>query len=145
MRDIFTEAYGPVSAQPDDKDAFVVTDGGVLDNIPLGRALQAITTAPADRLTRRFLVYVQPGAPIGPEAARRNEEERAATRNTPLVRRRSTTAVATGAIRTRVVSETIAGDLEMLEAHNRDIERARRLRTLTLGTLAVSRGPPKDR
>ena len=136
MRDIFTEAYGPVSAQPGDRDAFVVTDGGVLDNIPLGRALEAITTAPADRLTRRFLVYVQPGAPIGLEAARQKEEERATTRNAPLVRRRSTTAVATGAIRTRVTSETIASDLDMLEAHNRGIERAGRLRTLTLGTLS---------
>ncbi len=135
MRDIFTEAYGSVSAQPEDRDAFVVTDGGVLDNIPLGRALEAITTAPADRLTRRFLVYVQPGAPIGLEAARQKEEERGATRNAPLVRRRSTTAVATGAIRTRVTAETIASDLDMLEAHNRGIERAGRLRTLTLGTL----------
>jgi patatin-related protein len=135
MRDIFTEAYGHVSPQSADGDAFVVSDGGVLDNIPLGRALDAITTAPADRLTRRFLVYVQPGAPIGLEAARQKEEERAATRNALLVRRRSATAVVTGAIRTRVVSETIAGDLDMLEAHNRRIERAGRLRELTLGTL----------
>ena len=69
------------------------------------------------------------------DAARHKEEELVTARNAPLLRRRSSTAVATGAIRTRVMSETIAGDLDMLEAHNRGIERAGRLRALTLGTL----------
>ena len=37
-------------------------DGGVLDNIPIARAIDAIIEAPADGPTRRVLVYVQPGS-----------------------------------------------------------------------------------
>ena len=46
----------------DERDVFVASDGGILDNIPIGRALDAIARAPADGVTRRLLVYLQPGA-----------------------------------------------------------------------------------
>jgi len=131
MRDVFTEARGTCPTDrnmpPPDENAFVVSDGGVLDNIPLGRALHAIAVAPADRRTSRFLVYVQPGAVSATTTAGVTPAEPS------LDARRSTTSVLTGAVRTRVTEETIAGDLAALELHNRSVERGRRLRRLNLG------------
>ena len=42
---------------------FLVADGGILDNIPLARAIRDIVTAPAGGPTHRVLLYLQPGAP----------------------------------------------------------------------------------
>ena len=43
--------------------AFDVMDGGVFDNIPIGRAVQAIADAPADIPTDRILIYLDPSPP----------------------------------------------------------------------------------
>jgi patatin-related protein len=40
-----------------------VMDGGVFDNIPIGRAIQAIADAPASRPTERILIYLDPSPP----------------------------------------------------------------------------------
>jgi hypothetical protein len=62
-----TAAVSPSGARaPQRDDDFVVTDGGIVDNIPLGRALDAIVAAAADGPTRRVLVYLHPTGPPPP-------------------------------------------------------------------------------
>jgi patatin-related protein len=53
----------------DSTPAFYVMDGGVFDNIPIGRAIQAIADAPAAAPTRRVLVYLDPSPPARSPAA----------------------------------------------------------------------------
>ena len=100
-------------------------DGGVLDNIPLGKALRAIAAVPAATPTRRMLVYIQPGmvADAGTEPPDSGNVDA----------RRSTVGVIRGAIGALAVGETIAGDIAQLEAHNEAIQRAV---TMRLGTLS---------
>jgi hypothetical protein len=106
-----------------DGTPFVVIDGGVLDNIPLGRALSAISGATADRPTRRVLVYVRPGAPGPPTSD--------AVAPTPAERDpQSTLNVIRGVVRARIQPETITDDLALIEEHNRRVQRSRRLRLL---------------
>ncbi|GAF49050.1 DUF3376 domain-containing protein [Rhodococcus wratislaviensis] len=53
-----------VIADPQDPLAFKVVDGGVLDNIPIDRAIRAIGRAPASGPTERRLIYLDPEPPI---------------------------------------------------------------------------------
>lgn len=48
-----------VFSDPSQTVAWVI-DGGLLDNIPLARAIQSIAEAPADRVTERWLLYLSP-------------------------------------------------------------------------------------
>lgn len=98
---------------------FVAMDGGVLDNIPLGRAVTAIADAPADTPTRRVLVYVRPGG--GGERTDSTSD---------LAALRSTAGVVTGIIRSRIRPETIRADLDLLYDHNNLVVRSRRLRRI---------------
>ena len=98
---------------------FIVSDGGILDNIPLGRALDAIVEAPADGPTDRYLVYVQPGAPA-PSQAESDLDS--------LRRRRASFAVLQGLMSARLPSEDIIADLRELDSHNTLVERAISLR-----------------
>ncbi|WP_347954565.1 DUF3376 domain-containing protein [Gordonia aichiensis] len=50
----------PADGADSDPARFAVVDGGLFDNIPIDRALDAIARAPADRPTRRRLVYLDP-------------------------------------------------------------------------------------
>jgi predicted acylesterase/phospholipase RssA len=62
MHDVFSE----VVPNPDSIDAervFDVIDGGVFDNIPIGRAVQAIADAPSGKLAHRILIYLDPDPP----------------------------------------------------------------------------------
>ncbi len=115
MQGLFAEATS--SGRP-----FAVMDGGVLDNIPLARAIESIKEAPADRRTRRVLVYVRPGGP---------GEVRSSTDASPRIGEvRSTKRVLGAVAGSRVGSERITADLQALEEHNGRIARARRLRML---------------
>ncbi|MER5391702.1 patatin-like protein [Saccharopolyspora sp. NPDC002686] len=87
---------------------FRVIDGGVLDNIPVSAAIRAITEAPADRPTQRWLLYLNPD----PIASR--EQRREPGRAVP---------VSLTALRARMTQESLLGDLEALEEHNRVVER----------------------
>jgi len=111
---------------------FCVMDGGVLDNIPIARAIDAIVAAPADRPTRRVLIYVQPGSSGTSATAPVDEPDR------------STAAVLTAMFRTRVQEETIAGDLRQIEEHNARVRRSRMSATGAVRQLKDSSavGPP---
>lgn len=122
---------------PDDA-VFTVADGGVLDNIPLGRALDAVAAAPADGPTDRFLVYLQPGQPKGKKPSPRSagSSGSAVDRTDGLDARRSTIAVIRGILRARVTSETITRDIAQLDTYNDEVDRASALRRATFQNLA---------
>lgn len=98
--------------------AFVIADGGILDNIPIRRALDAVARSPADGPTARVIVYLQPGAPSPPRATAALTGEA----------RRSALQVIKGTISSRVAGETINADISAIEAHNEAVERAVALR-----------------
>ena len=105
---------------------FVVADGGIVDNIPLGKALEAVAAAPASGPTRRVLVYLHPSgpspmppSPTAPEAQAEPD------------RRRRVRAVAAGAKAAVIQEESIDGDLERLEFLNRAARVARVTRAAT--------------
>ena len=98
---------------------FVVADGGILDNIPIARALEATMRAPADGPTARALLYLQPGST---SAAKEREGL------TDDDERRSTTAVLTGAFASRFTGENINSDIAAIEAHNEAVARSQALR-----------------
>lgn len=122
MRGVFSDRAVPTAptgdgsapaadaARPSD---FVVADGGILDNIPLGKAITAIQQSAADRRTTRFLMYLQPGAPGRGQSA---DAGRASTPDAE--RRRSTVGVLRGVVKAFYESESIVGDIAELEAHN---------------------------
>jgi hypothetical protein len=111
-----------------DGQPFVTMDGGVLDNIPLGRAISAIADAPADNPTRRVLLYVRPGGAGGPAEAPAAPSDAA--------RFRSTWGVVNGIVRSRIQPETIRQDLDLLHAHNALVARSRRLRRIAFEDIA---------
>ena len=74
MVDVFSE----VGHEPD--TVFDVMDGGVLDNIPIGRAVQAIADAPATGLTPAgpHLSRPEPAASGDPAVSRKDRTGRSA-------------------------------------------------------------------
>jgi predicted acylesterase/phospholipase RssA len=122
---VFSDCRSPAPADPSGRADFTVMDGGVLDNIPLGKALRAVAAVPASRRTDRYLVYVQPGSVTPGE-----QDHRASDRADVS---RSVMGVAVGAIGALLTAENIADDVAELEAHNDAVERAV---TMRLGTLA---------
>jgi patatin-related protein len=133
MRGIFSDRATPsadlvanVAASSD----FVVADGGILDNIPLGKAITAIQQAAADGPTARMLMYLQPGAP-----ARAQGADAGKARELSADRRRSTVGVLRGVFKAFYESESIASDIAALEAHNERVARGRVLRQGTFATL----------
>lgn len=123
-----------------DGSGFYVSDGGILDNIPLGRALDAIAAAPADSPTTRTLVYLQPGlANRRPKTPGNDQGEGGADAPVAEATRRSTVAVLTGMAAARIGSETINDDIAQLEAHNSAVLEAVAVRRATF-TPIVSAG-----
>lgn len=58
--------FSEIAADP--TSTFDVMDGGVFDNIPIGRAVQAISDAPASNPTQRILIYLDPSPPHAGQA-----------------------------------------------------------------------------
>lgn len=98
---------------------FAVSDGGILDNLPVARSLQAISSAPAEGTTRREVLFLEPSGirTVAPDHLD-------PTPTTSFEHRRSTYAVLKGLFGTRVQEETIAEDVAEIEAYNRAVERA---------------------
>ena len=124
---------------------FVVADGGILDNIPIGRALDSVARAPAGEPTERCLIYLQPGASTRPKPP---DPSGAPKPDDPLVRR-ATVSVLRGVAGARVGGETINADIAAIEAYNEAIERATLLRHATFDGLSdrgsfMNMGPPDD-
>lgn len=98
---------GHFSESTEHAEPFRVIDGGVLDNIPVAAAIDAIARTPADRPTRRFLLYLNPD----PEISR--GERRPAL---PL-------PVAFSALGDRFGQESLLSDLAALDEHNGAVRR----------------------
>ncbi|MEV4731390.1 patatin-like protein [Saccharopolyspora sp. NPDC049426] len=86
---------------------FRVIDGGVLDNIPVTAAIEAIAQAPADRPTRRFLLYLNPDPVVS------RGQRPGSGRAVP---------VAVAALRSRFTQESLLSDLDELAEHNRAVD-----------------------
>ncbi|MFC7343174.1 patatin-like protein [Saccharopolyspora griseoalba] len=85
---------------------FRVIDGGVLDNIPVTAAIEAIAASPADRPTQRYLLYLNPD----PNVSQSQRREPAL----PL-------PVTLAALRDRFDQESLLSDLDALDEHNRAV------------------------
>lgn len=133
---VFSESRGAAekSAIGFHDDDFPVADGGAVDNIPLGKALDAARDAPASGPTRRVLVYLHPTGPSGAAVKPKGERpgERAEER---AVRRRNVVSVLSGLVASRIQSESIDGDLERLEDHNRTVRLGQLLRQTLLAEI----------
>lgn len=102
---------------------FHVFDGGVLDNIPVGAAIEAIVEAPADGPTERWLCYLHP-SPSGRAAV--------------VERRRSPRSVAAllRTVLTRFNQESLLEDLDELALVNDRLGRREHLRDTLLAPFA---------
>ncbi len=127
-RGIFSESRGTADERSLDlhDDDFVVADGGILDNIPIARALEAIGRMPATGPTRRVLVYLHP---TGPPLVRSDAPERPRSAHD----RRGARALVKGLIASRLEGESIDEDLELLEAANRNLRLRRQARLAAAG------------
>jgi len=92
------------------RDEVEVMDGGVIDNVPISRAIRAIANSPADGRVRRVLLYLHPdpGGRRGPSAGRD-----------------PTTALQVVQSFFGKRKETIREDIELLRSHNDAVERRR--------------------
>lgn len=145
-RGVFSETNG--SAGADESADFVVADGGILDNIPIARAVDAIAAAPASGPTKRVLVYLHPTGPAAPPPTRhlldKRPSERQAAAHGPTRRggratppadisRRGVWPMVRALKTTKIDSETIDGDLAQLAELNDGVRRTRLLRRTALG------------
>jgi hypothetical protein len=92
------------------RDEVEVMDGGVIDNVPIARAIRAIANSPADGRVRRVLLYLHPdpGGRRGPSAGRD-----------------PTTALQVVQSFLGKRKESIREDIELLRSHNDAVERRR--------------------
>jgi patatin-related protein len=128
---VFSEREGPCLDRGDPAPTdFLVADGGIVDNIPLGKAIEAIAAVPADRPTKRYLLYLHPS---GPSAMRFASPGDSAALS--MEERRGLVAVVRGAATARLAGESIDGDIAQLEAQRRAANLARRLRQLTFDSV----------
>lgn len=82
-------------------------DGGVVDNIPVTRAIAAIAAAPASRASRRWLLYLNPKPGLTDDALPQADEGAPRLIDVALKLSKS------------FKSESVLDDLEVLRSHNR--------------------------
>jgi patatin-related protein len=120
MTSCFPAAFQPVCVDKEEgdflrwgklRDAGVYLDGGILNNKPFTSTIEAIAGRTATREVERFLIYVEP-----------KPEQFAPSPNVPSVP--SFSQAAFSSLISIPGYQSIAGDLEAIEAHN---ERAARL------------------
>jgi len=123
---VFSDPPGP--GEPAQR----VLDGGVLDNIPVTKAIEAIAAAPSTGLADRWLVFLHPSP--GARA------ERAATQSTVRASPQAfgTLLVTAGAA---FGQESLLDDLDELERHNAEAARQRKRREALLSPVDTSHLP----
>jgi predicted acylesterase/phospholipase RssA len=121
---VFSERQGPQQIGAACESDLLVADGGIVDNIPLGKAIDAIVEAPADGPTKRYLLYLHPTGPeqLHPTSSGDSPPPK------PIEKRRGVDAVARGAMAARITAESIAGDISQIEAQQQVAGVARALR-----------------
>ncbi|SFT74455.1 patatin-related protein [Actinopolyspora lacussalsi subsp. righensis] len=106
-----------------EEQRFRVIDGGVLDNIPVTAAVDAIRRVEADAPTERWLLYLNP-EPDSPGAETRGE--------------RFARAVTATALRAKLGQESLLTDIDSIGRHNDSVRRAVGRRDAVLTELAVT-------
>lgn len=130
-----------IEIRPRLPDPLLLYDGGVVDNMPVGKAARAISDAPADGPTRRVLLYLHP-SPSDPDADAAKSRRRAleALREHGA-RPMDVLQSALHALR----SKSLVDDLHAIEGHNAGVARRRRDRERLLAGDPVPALPPADR
>ena len=95
-----------VNAFTPDRSDVQIVDGGVIDNVPIARAIRAIASSHASTRTRRVLLYLHPD----PSAVDDRSPEPA-------------TAIAVGRALFGKRNESLREDIDLLRAHNAAVER----------------------
>ncbi len=99
----------PLSASGAEPEIWLL-DGGVVDNIPVARALQGLPNIPARTVTDRWLVYMQPSpAVIAPVTSNDHQRDRVPGFGRTLK-----------GILGGFMSESILDDVEVIRRHNAD-------------------------
>jgi patatin-related protein len=106
-----------------------VMDGGVLDNIPVERAIRSVATASAERPTERWMLFLHPSPAESAAAVVEGGDQRPRALQTAL-----------RAFRTSAGSETVLDDIDVLRQHNESASRYRMLYGALIGRL-VNKGP----
>ena len=114
-----------------------LVDGGVVDNIPVARAINAIADAPALGTTSRWLLYLQPSPGRGPDQD--------PARESPAPDRRASPSLmgTIRGLRDSFKTETVLDDLDALRVHNDRVAQVRAAREAALGgAVRVEAGGP---
>jgi predicted acylesterase/phospholipase RssA len=109
---------GEIDFRPERPDPLLLFDGGVSDNMPVGKAARAIESAPANGPTDRLLLYLHPSPGVPDAGAARREIEARAALRTKGARPFDVVRSTLRSLRTKSLVE----DLQALEAHNAAVE-----------------------
>lgn len=90
-------------------EPFNVVDGGIYDNIPIGRTIRAIQRSPSSLPSERLLIYLDPEPPTPREPATGAKERLSAVSWIPVIR---------SSIALKQRSETAASELNQIREHN---------------------------
>ncbi len=119
-----------IFSEIDDQPVRVI-DGGVLDNIPVARAIQAIAAAPASGPTSRWLLYLHP-SPTEPEPSDPRPPRAAEESLTGILSDLGTT------VRLKFDGESLVEDMLELDRHNREVAVRSAVRVALLADAAVA-------
>ncbi len=97
-------------------ESLYLYDGGVLDNIPVARAIRAVGTAAATGPVRRWLLFLHPSPDVDSEPSPKPGESNGVGND----KRLKPKAVVTDFL--GAASETLLDDLDVLVEHNRSVE-----------------------
>ncbi len=98
-----------VNAFRADRDDVEIMDGGVVDNVPISRAIRAIYNSRANQPVRRVLLYLHPDPGAAPKPGKQIENPK--------------TAIEVAQSFSGKRSETIREDIELLRDHNANVAR----------------------
>lgn len=95
-------------------------DGGIVDNIPVARAIDAVAAASSDEAVRRWVLFLHPSPTV-----ERQNDEKSGSKNRPGVRASPKIPTLVTVIKDFLgakVQETLLDDLDVLRDHNRNVE-----------------------
>lgn len=101
-------------AVPDEVDLY---DGGVVDNIPVARAIRAAATAPAMESVRRWVLFLHPSPTI---LRRKSSEDKGVGQGRDDPGRPPKVPQVVADVLASKVTETLLDDLDVLRLHNRE-------------------------
>ena len=116
-----------VNAFTSDRRTVEIVDGGVVDNVPIARAIRAIASSQASTRTRRVLLYLHPD----PSVVVDHPDE-------------PTTAIDVGRTLFGKRSESLREDIDLLRAHNAAVERRNAIAQTLLATIGSAPPSPVD-